>query len=525
MFNFRPLFFTALFLCFGILFGYFVYAAGMNVGFAALPLTVVLLFVLFAENKKRAGLFALALVFAFSLGNATFSLSVGEFERAEAVDGYYTVEGRIVERSVGGENAIIVVSALSLDGEAVKGRMIAYLPASYNGALRLSDTVRFTSHVHVNIQTSNVYGFRAEAIAKDNRFSAGRVEKIEVTGHKTDLFFAVRERIVQTVQAGMDETPAAVTLAVLLGDTSAIDEGLLENIRYGGIAHVFAVSGLHVGSLFACFVALIKKTRLKGLPPLARFLVVAALLLFYGGVCGYSASVIRASVTCLALYAYKLLGLKSDGLENLSLAVICVLIVNPTQLFGVGFQLSFAASYGIALLSRPIRESVGGLFEKSARQKERLDYFREEQPPTLWEKNWRGAIDFFAVSLSAQAFTWPILLLNFGYLSAAGLLLNCLFVPLLSAVFFPLLCFVAVASLVAAFESVLLLAPNLLLSAMLLLFQAVEFSTVFAGATLSVGGVLSYYGALLFCIDKWNVSKLQKLMSVVVFLIAFFICL
>lgn len=536
LFNFRPVLFSAFFLCLGIVFSYFRETKEISPLFVFLPLGVLAAAFLLAQNKKKALAAAFALMLAFSLGATSFSLAFSSYRRVDAVDGYYTVEGRITEKSLGEENGKIRIENLKFDGNEVDGALIAYLPSSLASSLQLSDKVKFSSYVQVNTQAFNDYGFRAEAIAESTRFYAGTVSQLSVTGHEKDRLLAVRQKIGEAVQKGMGETPAGVTLAVLLGDTSAMDEGLLENVRRGGIAHIFAVSGLHIGTLFAVLIALMKKTKLYALPKAVRFLLVLCVLLFYGGVCGYSASVVRATVTCLALYLYRLLGEKSDSLETISFAAICVLLFQPTQLFAVGFQLSFAACYGIAIFSRPLGETAhcliakgeGLILQKLFKRppKEAVDMFeRDTAPPSLYELAKRSAIGFLSVSVSAQAFTFPVQLISFGYVSNAGLFLNCLFVPLLSVVFCPLLAFVVAASLLSVFGTAILFVPNVVLSALMLLFEAVDFSSaVSEGASLSAGGVIVYYLFFLCLSDKYNGTRKQKILSAGICAAAFAVC-
>ena len=152
-----------------------------------------------------------------------------------------------------------------------------------------------------------------------------------------------------------------------------------------------------------------------------------------------------------------------------------------------------------------------------------MDLFeRDVPPPSLYVVARRSVISFLSVSISAQAFTFPVLLLSFGYVSNAGLLLNCLFVPLLSAAFCPLLVFVMAACLIAAWETIVLFIPNVVLSAVLLVFQTLDFSTELTqGLALSAGAVVAYYAALLFCSDKCNVAKKQKLFLIGIFAVAF----
>lgn len=537
LFNFRPLLFSAFFLCLGILFSYLRECKEGSPLLAALPFGVLLVAFLLKKDKKKALAAVLALAFAFSIGAISFSLNLSSYRRIEVVDGYYTVEGRVTEKALGGERCKVRLDEVTLDGEGVNGGLTLSLPASVANSLQLSDRVQFFSRVQVDVGAFDSYGFRGVAIAENIRFKVGEVSEFRVTGHQKDWLLTVRQKIGDTVRKGMDEIPAAVTLAILLGDTSAMDEDLLENVRKGGIAHIFAVSGLHIGTLFAVLTALMGKTKLYRFSKFFRWLIVLTVLLFYGGVCGYSASVVRSIVTCLALYFYRLAGGKSDTLETISFAAVCVLLFQPTQLFAVGFQLSFAACYGIAFLARPFADVAHAILERTEQFILRkvlkipptppVDMFvSDTPPPSMYTLCKRKAVGFLSVSVAAQAFTFPILLLSFGYVSNAGLLLNCLFVPLLGVAFCPLLFFCVTASILAALEKVVLFLPNTVLSALMLVFQTLDFSkAVTEGLALSVGTVGVYYLWLLCFSDKWNITSRQKRFLIVLCGVAFAISL
>ena len=325
-----------------------------------------------------------------------------------------------------------------------------------------------------------------------------------VTGHKFNLFSYIRSKIQTTLFACLDETTASVTLAVLTGEDVFMDEGLLDNFRRGGIAHIFAVSGLHVGALFAFATALMKTKHLKRSPKILRFTLVALLLFIYGGICGYSSSIIRAIVTCLLLYAFTLIGLASDSAENIGAAAIVILLFSPTSLFTAGFQLSFAACFGIAWLSRPIL----ACFVKPVSVGEDGD----TSPLGLWVSIKRAACSFFAVTISAQLATAPIQLITFGYLSGWSLLTNCIFVPLISVVFSVFLLLVAFACLLPiSWAAVLLYVPNVVWSVLLLAFEIFDFSNfALTGITVGWSATVCYYLACSFFTDKWNLQKPQK---------------
>lgn len=93
-----------------------------------------------------------------------------------------------------------------------------------------------------------------------------------------------------------------------------MDGDVLENFRNGGVAHIFAVSGLHIGFLAGVVFFLLRSCRVRGVP---KVLISAAVLVFYAGICGFSPSSLRAAVMASVLAAAKETGMKYDGLSSL----------------------------------------------------------------------------------------------------------------------------------------------------------------------------------------------------------------
>ena len=330
-FNFRPALFSAAFFALGIAFSYshlFLRASPWWL-LCAVPVFFV---VLLSTKDKAKALAALALLFCcFSVGALRFSCEIEEFRACKVYTGEHTVAGTVTEKNDYGGFSRIVLSELSIDGERAEGKLAAALGGSFSKKVALSDRVLFSGTLETDVSLFGDYGFKSDDVSKKIRYTAN-VASLSVTGKEFDLFRAARSRMRRVIYAGMDEESASVTYALLTGDTSGIESGLLENVRLGGVAHIFAVSGLHVGALYSFCRLLIDKTRLRGLPALVRFFLTAAALVFYGGVCGFSASVVRAMVMCLVLYASALLGIKSDLLENTGVAALFLLALHPVAL-------------------------------------------------------------------------------------------------------------------------------------------------------------------------------------------------
>ena len=530
--NIRPMFLCALYLLLGIFFGYLQAVVGYSAWwmFVLLLLPIVLFFIL--KSKLRAALMALLLCFMFAFGFFSFSFQIVGYRHTPAYQGTYTVTGRVIEKGKTENGYAVTMDTLSVDGVQEKGRMIAYMVSPYADSVRLSDVIEIKAYLSAEVSLVGDYGFRAENIADNVRFVGTNVQSFRVVGTSFSLGRFLRERMESTLFACMDEQTAAVTAAMLFGDTSAIESGLLENIRHGGIAHIFAVSGLHIGAVFMVCSFLFRGGRL---PKILQFLFVAALLLFYGDLCCFSASVIRAIITCLTLYACEVSGWKYDGLECLSLAAVFVFGAYPTLLFGVGAQLSFAACLGIILVQRNLQETLETicgavenvvLYKILKREKKEtvVDIFAGDvPPPSLYEQAKRTICSYVAVSCSAQLFTIPILYHAFGYFSPISFLLNLLFVPLITSIFCILLLFVLVASFFASgISTVILYLPNVVWSALLLLFEGADFTSLaVVGMRMDLSAMIPYYACVSTISDKFNFTRRERCFFLLLFFLLF----
>lgn len=512
--NFRTLLFCALFLCLGILFAFacIVYHLPFWIVFLIIPFIGLICMLAFTLVQwKRICVSVALLVFSFAIGAGAFALQIKSYQSVGVYDGEYTVIGRVIQKETDGETYALSLDKLSVSGCKEKGCLTAYVSAAVYEEISLSQEVVLKGELHTKTQLVNDYGFRAYAVEENVRYTMLVDSGVAIDRHFHPLL-AIRGRFERVIFAGMDETPASVMLATLTGNTSWIEEGLLHNIRRGGIAHIFAVSGLHVGALYAFCIWLIGKTKLCKAPKVVRFVVLAFVLLFYGGICGYSSSVIRAIVMCLLLYLTKLTGLGNDGLETVSAAAIIVLLLSPVSLFTVGFQLSFAACYGIILLSRPIAKmlyKLGDVVVHDIARKPRKPFVLEEDthPLNNWQRLVRLIVSFLSVTLSAQIATTPIQIATFGYFSPWSILLNCLFVPIISAVFSVQLLLVFVAScLPLVCSKILLFMPNVVWSALLLVFEGMFFS-VWKIAYFPAWSMSTYYLSVAFCSGRWNIPK------------------
>lgn len=515
LFNFRPVFFSTVFFAFGIVSALTIIDYGLPWWILAFLLPICAIPFCFASTKKEWLSRALAvgvLVISFLLGVFVFCGQTHAFTSVTVYNGNYTVRGQVVDFAVFDEYTKVEIANVYIDEKGVKGKLIAYLPGDYPEKIELSSTIEAVGMVQTNTQLFDENGFRAYAIDEDVHYTL-TADGVTVTGKPFHLFLSCRQYLVDVIRGGMDETPAQTLLALLFGETSGMDEGFLQNVRTSGIAHVFAVSGLHFGALFGCLVWIFNREKLYFIPKWLRFVLLGLILLFYGGICGFSSSVTRAVIACLTFYGAWLMGVETDWIERISFACFITLLISPCSLITVGFLLSFGASFGIAFLSRRIEKGIWLLWGKLRALvgnpiKTHLPT-QQTHPLTILQTIEKNSISFLSVTFSAQAFTMPIQIYAFGSLSAWSILLNCVFVPIISLIFPFLLAFVILASVLPILTSAVMLhIPNLILTLIALVFETLDFSsTAFQMVHLPAFSMVTYYLALLLCTDKWNAPK------------------
>jgi len=185
-----------------------------------------------------------------------------------------------------------------------------------------------------------------------------------------------------------------------------MSKDLKTKLSRSGLSHIIAISGSHI-VLFAAI--LFEVLFFFGLWRKQAQVGVIVFTFFYVFLVGLPASAVRAGIMVSLLFLAQMLGRQSFNLRTLVLAATLMLLDNPLLLkFDLGFQLSFLAVLGLILMGPVFNRWLNVFF------KDRLNFIRE----------------LFAMTLSAQVFTLPLLISSFGYFSSVSLVSNILAVPL-----------------------------------------------------------------------------------------------
>lgn len=198
---------------------------------------------------------------------------------------------------------------------------------------------------------------------------------------------------------------------LLLGLQDGLDPGTHTDFIRLGMTHVLAISGMHVALYVGGALLLLRRS---GMPKETALLIVLCLVPPYVLLTGSSPSAVRAGIMgMIALYAARRGWLK-DGLPVLCLAALLMLVWAPYYLTSISFQLSFAVTAGIIVLTAPMR---------------RILRILRGLPKAVAA----GA----AVSLVADLVSFPLSLYYFNQYPLLGLAANLVLVPLISFVSIP----------------------------------------------------------------------------------------
>lgn len=198
---------------------------------------------------------------------------------------------------------------------------------------------------------------------------------------------------------------------LLTGDKSLLSDSLYSDLGRAGLFHATAVSGLHISFLVWLMVLALGRNRWRTL------VIGVPLLLWFCMAVGSSPSATRAVIMQVLLLCAPLVGRESDLPTNLSMALVLILLENPYAAYSVGLQLSFASVAGICFCSQRLYRWLWGKFGKDLPKKGLSKWGR---------LGLRFVYSSLAMTLGALAFTTPLSVYYYGYLSLIAPLSNLL---------------------------------------------------------------------------------------------------
>ncbi len=329
-------------------------------------------------------------------------------------DGEYRIQGRVESSGFMRGNFRIVLEDASIDGKQIRGLVILNVykhvreigkgctlkgKASFSGPRILGNPGEFDYSRHLLTQ-----GITLSGRIKD-------LDGVSISGPHPGK--CLKDRLIHHLSR-YSRPEAEILNAAVIGDRSGLVYSLQDKFSSLGVTHLIAISGLHMGIVF--FLGVFTSFSLMRLAALFGFSYDTPLLakvsglfcvILYTWFVGYSPPTTRAAIMVIVVVLSLMLTRKPNLLESLSTAGIIILLWMPYSLYSVSFLLSFSAVLGII-----------GFYQKG--------------------RGLPGWLQAIAVPLVSMAFTSPIIVYLFGFISPVSIPANIIFVPWFSFIIMPL---------------------------------------------------------------------------------------
>ncbi len=495
-FNFRPFLFIAVCIALGIGAGYAFYFDKALLGalLCLICLAFIAFTILFTGGEIKAKLlFGVVFVLIFSFGLGAFYYQVSEYDNANLEGHYYLVSGKVTSAVETEYGQRITLENVKIKGDRTGELRYGVSLLAYDQKVGedktlfdIGDCLEFESYLK---DTGAIYEDKLSAtnIERGIKYTA-TVQIEDITKTQTDLTIFEKIHIFfrDTIKSQMGERESAVAYGLLLGNTADMQDGDISSYRSAGVAHIFAVSGLHIGFLATALNWAFNFLKVKRL---TKAIMITLALFFYSGICGFSASSLRASVMSAVLLFSAVRGNRYDGLSSVGIACALILACSPVNMFCVGFQLSFVVVLGMLILSPPLTRLMSFMPKKLA--------------------NSLGAV------ISAQVVGIPICLHAFGYFSTIAILANLVFIPIVGAVFILLFLSVLIGGILGI-ANITLFIPNYIFYGINAVITAIDYEIFLVGGF--VFGIFAalYYFALVLPSGLINLNKISKCVASII---------
>ena len=349
--------------------------------------------------KRVSWFVALALVVTVFLGYGLASLEL-HYRNEVGLRGWGEVTCRVTGVTESDGEYVVAADHLSAEGKSFSGG-VAFMTDT---PLSVGDRVTFYGEVRINMLSLESIS-SALQYRKGYKYTATCRDVIRVEEGARPLSYTVKQGAKDILIKYQGQRAGGFSYAMLFGDGEEMLEEDKSAMREVGVAHVFAISGLHVAVLAGVILFILRKCKVKDGVAL---LVLLPVFGFYAYLVGFSPSVLRAAIMVTLSLAASHFGLRYDDISALGFAAILLLLSRPLLLFDVSFIMSFLAVFGIQSLASPLKKAF-----ISHKMNEKL----------------AGAL---ALSIAATLAILPVSAVVFGRIAFIGILLNLVVVPLCS---------------------------------------------------------------------------------------------
>lgn len=320
-------------------------------------------------------------------------------------------------------------------------------------------------------------------------------------GHTSTFWNRLRDEVRGRVSNRFSNRVEPLAMALLTGSRDRLTDQEEEAFARAGIAHIMAVSGLHIGFILTPFWWLLKWIRRWKYGPASLLIALIPVLTLYCGIVSFTSSVCRASLMGWFWMMSGVIKRQADSANLMACSAIILLFIDTRQLFEPGFQLSYGAVF-ILLLSFPaIKRAL----------------------PDRFRRGWAGtAATILILSITIQAGLGPLIGWYFQEISLAGPAVNLVTVPFLTFVLpFSLILLI----LPAGKDGIVdwLNTPNEWMMEWIMLVAVTAGSSDIAWASVTIESYwpFLFWGTGLFWVAVWDQPRLRSRGTCILAVLAF----
>ncbi len=265
-------------------------------------------------------------------------------------------------------------------------------------------------------------------LKKEGVYYTSFYPETEVVERSPSFLFSLKDSFRERMHSVIPPPEVFILEAMTMGDRGSFSDELGEKLSIAGVRHITAVSGMHIVIISSLLFSLFS---LSGFPRKASSFTAIFFVILFVLFVGAPASAVRAGIMGSLLLISRAINSTAFSLRSVVFAASGMLFFNPLLVYDTGFHLSFLAVLGIILLFPLLKEKFSAV---PLRKKEGSFFFLRRFFARFFKKRER-VCEMICVTLSAVAFTAPLIVYNFGNFPLFSIFSNLLIVPLLPFIF------------------------------------------------------------------------------------------
>lgn len=260
--------------------------------------------------------------------------------------------------------------------------------------------------------------------------SNGTIESGNHRSYSIEGFlYGIKNRCTKIIDNSFDSESAGIVKAMLVADKSTLDKNIKKLYSENGIAHIMAISGVHVAIIGMTLYGFLRKLRIGRLIS-GTFSI--AIIVLYGIMTGMSSSTERAVIMLILSIVAEYFGRKTDAPTSMGFAMIIMVLGNPYVILDAGFQLSFAAITGVTVVAPQLRKLLR-MFKRFIKEADEKKKQKHKKIMSL-RKMIIKLIDALVVGIASFITTTPVIIYYYYQFPPYSIFINLIVIPLVSLI-------------------------------------------------------------------------------------------